>query len=180
MSRLGKFLAIISSKKLFAPFYLSSISGTPKMHIIICLMMSHKSLSLYSFFQFCSSDRIILLPHIQVCWLFLLLALVWCWLSPLKFLVQLLCSWLVISVWYLLIFSIFVEILTFLMLFPWPLWAFSWEVFLTFYCVTHLSPFNHGPILEFYFITCLKHIPLFLHFSWLSVGFCTLTITSLS
>ena len=139
------------------------------MHVFICLMMSHKSLRLYSLFQFCSSDGIILLPCLQVCWSFLLLSLVWCWIPILKFLVELLCSWLVISVWYLVIFSIFVEIVTFLVLFPWPLWAFLWEVFLTFYCVNRLSPFNYGLILEFYFIICLKHIPLFLHFSWFSV-----------
>ena len=153
----------------FFPFYLSSVSRTSEMHIIICLMMSQKSLRLHSLFQFCSLDGIILLPYLQVCWYFLLLALVWCWIPLLKFLVQLLGSWLVISVRYLLILSISVENLTFVMLFPWPLWAFLWEVFLTFYCVNHLSPFNYGLTLEFYFIICLKHIPLFLYFSWLSV-----------
>ena len=48
--RLGKFSAIISSNKLSAPFSLSSLSGTPIVQMLTCLMLSQRSLKVSSFF----------------------------------------------------------------------------------------------------------------------------------
>lgn len=81
----GKFLTTVSSNILFAIFSLSSPSGTPIVHTLVCLVL-HRSLSLSSFFLIiffsCSSDYIIstdispislfcLLPA-QICYLGLL------------------------------------------------------------------------------------------------------------
>ena len=48
--RLGKFSAIISSNKFSAAFSLSSLSGTPIILMLLCLMESLSSLSLFSFY----------------------------------------------------------------------------------------------------------------------------------
>ena len=55
---LGKFSATVSSNKFSAPF--SSPSGTPIIQILVCLMLSLKSLKLASlffilFFFFCAA-----------------------------------------------------------------------------------------------------------------------------
>ena len=42
--KLEKFLAFISSNILSALFFLSSPSGVPTMHMLLCLMVSHRSL----------------------------------------------------------------------------------------------------------------------------------------
>ena len=46
--KFGKFGAIISSNRLPALFFFFfSPSGSPAMHMLVCLMVSHKSLKLY-------------------------------------------------------------------------------------------------------------------------------------
>ena len=49
---LGKFSTIISSNVFSGPFCLSSPSGTPIMQMLLCLMLSQRSLRLFSFFFF--------------------------------------------------------------------------------------------------------------------------------
>ena len=58
--RLRTFSAIISSNKCSAPFSLFSPFGTPIMQMLVCLMLSQKSLKLFSFLKmlfsfFCSA-----------------------------------------------------------------------------------------------------------------------------
>lgn len=59
----GNFSAIISPDKFSSPFSLCYSAGTCIMHILVCLMVSYKSLRLFSFFfilfSFCCSDSII-------------------------------------------------------------------------------------------------------------------------
>ena len=47
---LGKFSAIILSNIFLGPFSLSSPSGNPTMQILVCLILSQRSLRLFSFF----------------------------------------------------------------------------------------------------------------------------------
>ena len=58
-----KFSAIILSNTYFTLFSLSSPSGTPVMQMLVLLMLSHRSLKLFSFFKiyfsFCCSDWVI-------------------------------------------------------------------------------------------------------------------------
>ena len=62
-SMLGKFSTIISSKIFSYPFFFSSSSGTPIIQILVCLILSQRSLRLSSvlfilFTLFCSSEVI--------------------------------------------------------------------------------------------------------------------------
>ena len=51
-STLGKFSTIISSKIFSYPFFYSSSSGTPITRMLVCLILSQRSLRLSSFFAF--------------------------------------------------------------------------------------------------------------------------------
>lgn len=94
LPRLGKLLAIMSSNKFFAPFLLSSLSGTHKMQMLFCLMF-HRSLKLSSFSTILLATLFewVTLPWLLDYWSFLPLHLVCCWMLALVyFSVQLLCS----------------------------------------------------------------------------------------
>ena len=68
-----KFSDIVSSNSLPVYFSLSSLSGTPIIFILLCLMVSHRSLRLFIFptsFLFCSLDWIISVDLLQVHWFF--------------------------------------------------------------------------------------------------------------
>ena len=49
LSHLGKFLTIISSNIFSDPFFFSSSSGTPLIRMLVCLLLSQRSLRLSSF-----------------------------------------------------------------------------------------------------------------------------------
>ena len=62
-SMLGKFLTLISSKIFSYPLFFSSSSGTPIIQVLVCLILSQRSVRLSSvlfmlFTLFCSSELI--------------------------------------------------------------------------------------------------------------------------
>lgn len=86
--RLGTLSVIISSNKFLA--YFSFLSETPKMWILVSLMMSHKSLKLSSFTIFAFFLLFLLFGWIPlhclwIRWSFLLLHLICCWTHFLVF-----------------------------------------------------------------------------------------------
>ena len=80
------FFTIVSSNILSAPFSLLFL-GTPIMLMLVCLMVSHRSLKfcLLFFNLFLSQSRKFLLSYLQVYWLFLLPAQVCLWISLVTF-----------------------------------------------------------------------------------------------
>ena len=85
------FFTIVSSNILSAPFSLLFL-GTPIMLMLVCLMVSHRSLKfcLLFFNLFLSQSRKFLLSYLQVYWLFLLPDEACCWIPLVNFSTQLL------------------------------------------------------------------------------------------
>ena len=76
--RFGKFSAIISSNTFLTSFCLYSPSRTPIMKMVVCFMLSQRSLKLFSFFKFvfliewfplfCLLDHLCILMYHIVCY----------------------------------------------------------------------------------------------------------------
>ena len=155
-------------------FSLSLLLGLPIMQMLVCLVLSRKSLKLSSLFShsfsFCCSDWVSSTVLSSGKLFFASSIIVWCWIPPVYFSVQLLYS---SALW--LLFGTFLYILSLCWsshcvypFFSWGWWALLWLLFWTLYQVNYFSPFFKvfwGFILFFH----LEYMPLFLHFAWFSV-----------
>ena len=132
--------------------HLSFPSGTPIMWILVCLMLSCKSLELSSFFSFFLTFFFFFfsafigwvpLPRLWAHWIFLLLHLVCCWTTQVYFFISLIVFFSsMISVWDFLTFSVSLLKFSFCSSFLSEVqWAFLWPLLWTLYQVSYLFQF---------------------------------------
>lgn len=88
-TKFGKYLAIIPSNILYAPFSLLSF-WVPITYMLVCSMVSHRSASFSIKFSSCSSDKIILIDLSSSPLILSLPAQICCWIPLVNFSFQLL------------------------------------------------------------------------------------------
>lgn len=171
-SYLGEFSTIILLNIFSDPCSNSLLPGTPIMNMLVCLMISHKSLG--STYLFSSSPFpppwiiYFQLSFLQFFWLFLLPGQIWCWNPPVNFSCQLLYffsskisvtfTWFFLNNFYLVFFSsLFMFSISSLTIFKTDDLNFCLVTWMSGLCQAWLISINFVPFNEpySYFFVCL-------------------------